>query len=74
MWIVRSNELLKEAKIDYWPLAFVHDEMQLSVHQDHVLMTTDLIKYAMKDVEHTTKFRVPLDCDVQTGNNWGDTH
>jgi len=28
----------------------------------------------MKDVEHTTKFRVPLDCDVQTGNNWGDTH
>lgn len=74
MWIVRSNELLKEAKIDYWPLAFVHDEMQLSVHQDHVLMATDLIKYAMKDVEHTVKFRLPLDCDVQTGSNWGDTH
>ena len=73
-WLVRSNELLKEAKINYWPLAFVHDEMQLSVDKNDVTMATDLIKMAMKDVEHSTKFRVPLDCDVQTGSNWGDTH
>lgn len=73
-WVVRANELLKEAKIDYWPLAFVHDEMQLSVHPDHVEMASDLIKMAMKDVEHTIKFRVPLDCDVQTGTTWADTH
>ena len=73
-WVVRANELLKEAKIDYWPMAFVHDEMQLSVHPDHVEMASDLIKMAMKDVEHTFLFRVPLDCDVQTGTNWADTH
>mgnify|MGYP001173384244 FL=1 len=73
-WVVRANELLKEAQIDYWPMAFVHDEMQLSVHPDHVEKASDLIKKAMKDVEHTFLFRVPLDCDVQTGTNWADTH
>lgn len=74
MWVVRANELLKEAKVDYWPLAYVHDEMQLSVHPDHVEKASALIKQAMKDVERTINFRVPLDCDVQTGTCWADTH
>ena len=74
MWVVRANELLKEANVDYWPLAFVHDEMQLSVHPDHVEKASALIKQAMKDVERTINFRIPLDCDVQTGTCWADTH
>jgi len=74
LWVVRTNELLKEAKVDYTPLAFVHDEMQLSVAPEHVDIVKSLIPMAMKDVEHAIKFRVPLDCDVQSGTNWGDTH
>ena len=34
LWVIRSNELLQEAGIDYWPMAFVHDELQLSVAPD----------------------------------------
>ena len=73
-WLVRTNELLIEAGIDYWPLAFVHDEMQLSVRADQKDMAADLIKMAMKDVEQTTNFRVSLDCDVKFGANWGECH
>ena len=74
MWVVRTNELLKEAGVDYTPLAFVHDEMQLSVAPEHVEMVKTLIPLAMKDVEYAIKFRTPLDCEVQSGFNWGDTH
>lgn len=73
-WVVRTNELLTSAKLDYVPLAFVHDEQQLAVNPEHVEQVKTLIPLAMKDVEHTIKFRVPLDCDVQVGDNWGDTH
>lgn len=74
MWVVRMNELFKEAQVDYSPLAFIHDEVQLAVAEKDVEKVDLLIPLAMKDVEHTTRFRVPLDCEVQSGNNWGDTH
>ena len=74
LWVIRANELLKEAKVDYWPLGFIHDEMQLSVAPEFVDMANTLIPIAMKDVEHAVKFRIPLDCEVQSGDNWGDTH
>jgi DNA polymerase I-like protein with 3'-5' exonuclease and polymerase domains len=74
MWVNRTNRLLTEAEIDYSPLAFVHDEQQLAVRPDQVEMASTLISLAMKDVEYAIKFRVPLDCEVQSGSNWGDTH
>lgn len=73
-WVIRSNELLTEAGLDYFPLGFIHDEMQLSIAPNHAEQAKTLISLAMKDVEHAVKFRVPLDCEVQQGSNWGDTH
>lgn len=73
-WVVRTNELLISAKLDFVPLAFVHDEQQLAVNPEHVEQVKTLIPLAMKDVEHSIKFRLPLDCEVQVGANWGDTH
>ena len=73
-WVIRANELLQEAGADYFPLGFIHDEMQLSVALSDVDTVRTLIPLAMKDVEHAVKFRIPLDCEVQSGNNWGDTH
>ena len=51
-WLLRSYELLDEAQIDYWPLAFVHDELQISVAPSQAEMATFLITAAMKDVQH----------------------
>ena len=44
-WLLRSYELLDEAKIDYWPLAFVHDELQISVAPDQAEMTANHRRY-----------------------------
>jgi DNA polymerase I-like protein with 3'-5' exonuclease and polymerase domains len=74
LWVIRANELLQEAGIDYWPLAFVHDEMQLSVAPDQVEQATFLITTAMKDVEHQLKFRCQLDSEAQKGASWADCH
>ena len=74
LWIIRANELLQEAGIDYYPMAFVHDEMQLSVHPDHVAQAKFLITAAMKDVEHQTKFRCHLDSEAKSGSNWAECH
>lgn len=74
LWVIRANELLQEAKIDYWPLAFVHDEMQLSVHPDQAEQAAFLITAAMKDVESAVSFRCQLDAEAQIGQSWADTH
>ena len=74
LWVIRANELLQEAEIDYWPLGFIHDEMQLSVHPDHVEQTKFLITAAMKDVEHTLSFRCALDSEAKHGASWADCH
>ena len=73
-WVIRSNELLKEAGIDYWPLAFVHDEMQLSVEPEQAEQAAFLITCAMKDVESAISFRCKLDSEYKIGASWADTH
>ena len=74
LWCIRTNELLQEAGIDYWPMAFVHDELQLSVSPDQVKDAEFLITTAMKDVEHQLKFRCALDSEAQHGDTWADCH
>jgi hypothetical protein len=74
LWVIRANELLQEAGIDYWPLAFVHDEMQLSVSPDQVEQAEFLLTAAIKDVEHQLNFRCALDAEAQHGSNWSDCH
>jgi DNA polymerase I len=73
-WVIRSNELLTEAGIDYWPMAFVHDEMQLSVSPDQVEQAEFLLTAAIKDVEHQLNFRCALDAEAQHGPNWAACH
>ena len=73
-WMIRVNELLQDAAIDYHQLAFVHDEIQLSVREDQAQMAADLTTYAMKDVEHRYHFRCPLDSEYQIGANWAACH
>ena len=73
-WLLRSNKVLKENKIDYWPLAFVHDEMQLSVRPEHAEKACELITQAMKDVRTELAFRCELDSEAKIGRTWADTH
>jgi len=74
LWVIRVNQMLQENRTDYWPLAFIHDEIQLSVKPDHAEAACELIKLAMKDVQATLDFRCELDCDTNIGNNWAECH
>lgn len=74
IWLLRSYELLDEAQIDYWPLAFVHDEIQVSVAPSQAEMAATLITAAMKDVEHLLNFRCQLDAEAQIGRTWAECH
>lgn len=73
-WVIRTHELLQEAKLDYYPLGFIHDEQQLSVAPGDVEAVGLLITAAMKDVQHQLNFRCDLDSEFQTGNTWADCH
>ena len=73
-WVIRANQLLQEAGICYWPMAFVHDEMQLSVAPEQAEQAAFLITAAMKDVESALAFRCRLDSEYQIGKSWADCH
>ena len=74
LWLIRSNELLQEAGIDYWPMGFIHDEMQLSVAPEQAEDASFLITTAMKDVQHLLQFKCELDSEAQIGSTWADCH
>jgi DNA polymerase I-like protein with 3'-5' exonuclease and polymerase domains len=74
LWLIRANELLQEAGICYWPLAFVHDEMQISVAPEQAEQAAFLITAAMKDVESALSFRCRLDSESKIGKSWADCH
>jgi len=73
-WVIRTNQMLQEAGVDYYPLAFVHDEMQLSVHPDQAEMAGQITQMAMKDVQQSIEFRCELDSEFVIGDSWADTH
>ena len=73
-WVIKANTLLQEAGICYWPLAFVHDEMQISVAPEQAEQAAFLITAAMKDVASALSFRCKLDSEYKIGASWADCH
>jgi DNA polymerase I-like protein with 3'-5' exonuclease and polymerase domains len=74
LWLIRINEMLQEAGIDYTPLGFIHDEVQLSVAPSQAQQAGEITTMAMKDVEHAIKFRCALDSEFKVGATWADCH
>ena len=45
----------------------VHDELLIEVHETEIEQVKEILAYEM---EHAAQLLVPLDVDMQTGNNW----
>jgi DNA polymerase I-like protein with 3'-5' exonuclease and polymerase domains len=73
-WVIRSYELLDEAGIDYWPMLFCHDEVQLSVSPEDAERAKFLLIAAMKDIKHQVNFKCELDAEAVIGSNWAECH
>tara|TARA_Y100001963_G_scaffold45728_1_gene64456 strand:- start:2015 stop:3772 length:1758 start_codon:yes stop_codon:yes gene_type:complete len=77
-WVVELHKLLKDrgyiyAK-DYAQVAFVHDEVQLLVRDEHVRDIGELAVQAIGIAGDTYNFRIPLTGEWTSGRNWAETH
>ena len=76
-WVVEMHNLLeKEFKYgeDYRQVAFVHDEVQLTVKKEHAKRIGDLAVEAIAIAGERYSFRIPLTGEFKTGPNWATTH
>ena len=76
-WIVEMHSLLeKEFKYgeDYKQVAFVHDEVQLTVKREHAKRIGDLAVKAIGIAGERYSFRIPLTGEFKTGPTWATTH
>ena len=76
-WIVEMNSLLEEEfkyGEDYKQVAFVHDEVQLTVKEKYAEKIGTLAIEAIKIAGERYNFRIPLTGEFKTGQTWATTH
>jgi len=76
-WIIEMHSLLeKEFKYgeDYKQVAFVHDEVQLTVKREHAEKIGELAVKAIAIAGKRYNFRIPLTGEFKTGSTWAATH
>ncbi len=49
----------------------VHDELVFDIHKDELEILKPIIKYEM---ENAYKLSIPLDVEVDVGDNWLEAH
>ena len=54
----------------------IHDELVFETHKDEIKKIVPIIKKKMSDISNSEhhKFSTPLTVDINSGNNWGETH
>ena len=62
---------LKEKDLKSKIVLQVHDELLIEAYENEVEQVKDILKRNMEQAAHLT---VPLDVDVQVGNNWDEAH
>ncbi len=65
--MVDIDRIFKEKKIKSKMLLQVHDELIFNVYNEEVDIVKEIIYNTMNNV---VKLNVPLDVDIETGNNW----
>ena len=62
---------LKEKDLKSKIVLQVHDELLIEAYENEVEQVKDILKRNMEQAAH---LNVPLDVDVQVGNNWDVAH
>jgi DNA polymerase I-like protein with 3'-5' exonuclease and polymerase domains len=73
-WIVCTNELLQDAKMDHKLLAWVHDEVQLEVPKGTGDAVGKIVVEAAAKAGEVLGFRCPVAAEYRVGKNWYDCH
>ena len=67
--MIEIDEKFKEENIKSTMLLQVHDELIFNVLNEEKEKVKNIVKETM---EHTIKLNVPLEVDIEFGNNWYD--
>ena len=77
-WVVETHRLLKEHGFkcgeDYSQVAFVHDEIQLTVKEEHAEKIGECCTNAIIATGQQYGLRIPLTGEYSIGENWSLTH
>jgi DNA polymerase I-like protein with 3'-5' exonuclease and polymerase domains len=77
-WVIETHKLLEENGFkcgeDYSQVAFVHDEIQLTVKEEYADRIGKLCTEAIKVTGNKYGLRIPLTGEYKVGNNWAETH
>lgn len=65
---------IRQQKLDVLKVCDVHDEHQYDVYKDSVNPFCDLLPEAFAQAGVIFKYRVPIECSVQVGLTWSQTH
>ena len=74
VWLVTAYERLTAAGLDWYPLSYVHDEVNISVPESDAPKATEILEQAMADVTELLGFRCPLAAEAKVGLNWSQVH
>lgn len=68
--MIRVNERLKEERLQSKLILQVHDELLVETHKDEIIKVKEILK---EEMQGAAKLLVPLEIDMNTGNNWYET-
>jgi len=68
--MIRVNERLKEEGLQSKLILQVHDELLVETHKDEIIKVKDILR---EEMQGAAKLLVPLEIDMNTGNNWYET-
>ncbi len=69
--MINVEKELKEKDLKSKIVLQVHDELLIEAYENEVEQVKDILKRNMEQAAH---LNVPLDVDVQVGNNWDEAH
>ena len=73
-WIIMIDEEIKRQGIDAHILAWVHDEVQISVKKGHEEDVGNITRRMAQEVGRKFNFNIPINAEFGIGRTWAETH
>lgn len=73
-WGVIANRKLEEAGMDCKQIIAYHDEFEYKCRDEHIELSTRLIKESAVEAGEFFRLKVPITVDVKVGMNWAEVH
>jgi DNA polymerase-1 len=73
-WLVNFEKELRQKKVPYKLVAWVHDEVQIEARPEYAELIKQVVIEAAQKAGTDLQFRCPVDAEGNIGANWYETH